>query len=149
MTASHSAPPQALDQDLELAPGDARVRTNLGMVLGAAGKTEEALSLLSANKGDAIGHANLGYLLASTGQYQRARQEYRTALSMRPGLPVASRALAQLDRQERGIATRPATAIARNDRPATAGASGTVDTQVTRTSAPASARASGSPRSRC
>ena len=43
-----------------------------------------------------------------------ARQEYQTALSMRPDLPVARRALVQLDRQERGIAAPPTTAIARN-----------------------------------
>jgi Tfp pilus assembly protein PilF len=128
---------RSLRTALKLAPGDARVRTNLGMILGATGKNEEALSLLSANEGDAIGHANLGYLLASTGQYQRARQEYQAALSMRPDLPVARRALAQLDRQERGIPTQPATAVARNDQPTTAGGSVPVDLQVTRTSAPA------------
>ncbi len=87
---------------MKLAPDDPRVRTNLGMTLAAAGKTEEALPLLSGNQGDAIGHANLGYLLASTGQYERARQEYQAALSMRPDLDLAHRALAQLDRQEKG-----------------------------------------------
>ena len=61
------------------------------MTLAAAGKTEEALPLLSRNEGDAIGHANLGYLLASTGQYEHARQEYQTALSMRPDLDLAQR----------------------------------------------------------
>ena len=125
---------RSLRTALKLAPGDARVRTNLGMTLAAAGKTDEALSLLSINEGDAIGHANLGYLLASTGQYQRARQEYQTALTMRPDLPVAQRALAQLDRQERGITAPPTTAIARNVPPATAAGSGMVDPQVTRTS---------------
>ena len=77
---------RSLRTAMKLAPDDARVRTNLGMTLAAAGKTEEALPLLSTNQGDAIGHANLGYLLASTGQYERARQEYQAALSMRPDL---------------------------------------------------------------
>ena len=129
---------RSLRTALKLAPDDARVRTNLGMALGAAGKTQEALTLLSAGEGDAVGHANLGYLLASTGQYQRARQEYQAALSMRPDLPLAHRALAQLDRQERGIATPPPAAIARGDStPATSG-SRKVDPQVARTSASAS-----------
>ncbi len=79
---------------MKLAPDDARIRTNLGMTLAAAGKTEEALPLLSNNQGEAIGHANLGYLLASTGQYDRARHEYQAALSMRPDLALARRALA-------------------------------------------------------
>ena len=87
---------------MKLAPDDPRVRTNLGMTLAAAGKTQEALPLLSGNQGDAIGHANLGYLLAATGQYELARQEYQAALAMRPDLDLARRALAQLDRQEKG-----------------------------------------------
>jgi tetratricopeptide (TPR) repeat protein len=120
---------------MKLAPNDARVRTNLGMTLGAAGKTREALHLLSAHQGDAIGHANLGYLLASTGQYQRAREEYQVALTMRPDMPLAQRALAQLDRQERGI-TPPAATVAHNGNDG-AVRSGTMDPQVTRTSAPA------------
>jgi Tfp pilus assembly protein PilF len=128
---------RSLRTALKLAPGDARIRTNLGMTLGAAGKTEEALSLLSANQGDAVGHANLGYLLASTGQYQRARQEYQAALSIRPDLPLARRALAQLDRQERGITAGPPTAIAGHVNPAAPRGSSSVDPQVTRTSATA------------
>jgi Flp pilus assembly protein TadD len=105
---------RALRTAMKLAPADPRVRTNLGMALGAAGKTRDALPLLGGNQGDAIGHANLGYLLASTGQYERARQEYQAALSMRPDLDLAQRALAQLDRQEKGLAATPTTLVARN-----------------------------------
>lgn len=122
---------------MKLAPGDERIKTNLGMTLGAAGKTQEALSLLSANQGDAVGHANLGYLLASTGHYRRAREEYRAALSMRPDLMLASRALAQLDRQEKEISTdRPDAATARNVETPPAQGSVRGDPQVLRTSAP-------------
>jgi Flp pilus assembly protein TadD len=119
---------------LKLAPGDARARTNLGMVLGAAGKTEEALSLLSANQGDAVGHANLGFLLASTGRREQARREYQAALAMRPDLPVAQRALAQLDRLEGKITTPSAVAIARNDAPTHPVSRAPVDPAVARTS---------------
>ena len=52
--------------------------------------------------GTAAGHANLGYLLAATGQYELARQEYRKALAIRPDLTSPAHALAQLDRQQRG-----------------------------------------------
>jgi tetratricopeptide (TPR) repeat protein len=124
---------RSLRTALKLAPDDAKARTNLGMALAAAGKTAEALPLLSGNQGDAIGHANLGYLLASTGEYGRARQEYQAALSMRPDLLLARRALAQLDRQERGIAPGPAVSVAQNS--AKGVASRSVDPQVTRTSA--------------
>lgn len=121
---------RALRTAMKLAPDDARIRTNLGMTLGAAGKTQEAVPLLGGNQGDAIGHANLGYLLASTGQYERARQEYHAALSMRPDLDLARRALVQLDRQERGIVPAPRTMMADNPQSGTR----SIDPQVTPTS---------------
>jgi len=81
-----------------LAPEDVKLKTNLGLTLAAAGRTKEALPLLSQYSGDAIGHANLGYLLAATGQIELARQQYLQALALRPSLALARRALAQLDR---------------------------------------------------
>jgi tetratricopeptide (TPR) repeat protein len=81
-----------------LAPEDARIKTNLGLTLAAAGRPQEALPLLSQYSGDAIGHANLGYLLAATGQLELAREQYLQALARRPHLAVAQQALAQLDR---------------------------------------------------
>jgi Flp pilus assembly protein TadD len=94
---------RALRTALKLAPDDARIRTNLGLTLAAAGRTQEALPLLSRSDGDAIGHANLGYLLAATGQFERARQEYQKAVALRPDLDLPRRALAQLDRQQKGV----------------------------------------------
>jgi tetratricopeptide (TPR) repeat protein len=94
---------RALKTALKLAPDDARVRTNLGLTLAASGRSQEALPFLSRSEGDAVGHANLGYLLASTGQLGPARQEYGKALAMRPDLALARRALVQLDRQQRGL----------------------------------------------
>lgn len=125
----------ALRTASKLAPDDARIRTNLGMVLAAAGKTHDALPLLSNNQGDAIGHANLGYLLAATGQYDRARREYQEALLLRPDLALAQRALTQLDRQQIAAAAG-TTAIAANA-PASTGIRPPlpVDPAVTRTSA--------------
>jgi Flp pilus assembly protein TadD len=83
---------------MKFAPDDMRLKTNLGLVLAAVGRTDEALGLLSQYSGDAIGHANLGFLLAATGQTDLARREYEQALSLRPNLDQARRALDQLAR---------------------------------------------------
>jgi Flp pilus assembly protein TadD len=92
---------KALRTAAKLAPGDERVRINLGLALAAAGNTDAAFPLLSQSSSDATGHANLGYLLAATGQYDLARREYQTAVALRPDMELAQRALARLDRQER------------------------------------------------
>jgi tetratricopeptide (TPR) repeat protein len=83
---------------LRYAPDDPRITTNLGLTLAAAGRTRDALPLLSRFTGDAVGHANLGFLLAATGQVDLAREQYLQALALSPSLPLARRALAQLDR---------------------------------------------------
>ena len=88
---------RALKTAVRLAPDDERVRTNLGLTLAAQGRTKEALPLLSQSNGEAIGHTNLGYLLAATGQLDLARQQYEAALALRPDLTVARRALAQIE----------------------------------------------------
>ena len=93
------------------APEDERIMTNLGLTLAAAGRPKEAISLLSRFSGDAIGHANLGFLLAATGQVDLAKQQYLQALALRPNLTLAQRALAQLDRAAGAehVADKPAT----------------------------------------
>jgi Flp pilus assembly protein TadD len=92
---------------LRYAPDDPRITTNLGLTLAAAGRTKEALAALSRFTGDASGHANLGFLLAATGQVELARDQYLQALALNPNLQLAQRALAQLDRarQEETAAT--------------------------------------------
>jgi tetratricopeptide (TPR) repeat protein len=84
----------------KIAPEDVKLKTNMGLTLAAAGRTKDALPLLSQYSGDAIGHANLGFLLAATGQVDLARQQYLQALGLRPSLDLARRALAQLDRAQ-------------------------------------------------
>ena len=89
-------------------PTTSEIRTNLGLTLAAAGRTDEALPLLSQSNGDAIGHANLGYLLAATGQVDLARQQYETALALRPDLEAGA-ASPGPDRPQRArFATPPA-----------------------------------------
>jgi Flp pilus assembly protein TadD len=91
---------RTLKSGAKIAPEDVKLKTNLGLTLAAAGRTKEALPLLSQYSGDAIGHANLGFLLAATGQIELARQQYLQALALRPSLDLARRALAQLDRAQ-------------------------------------------------
>ncbi len=91
---------KALKTAAKLAPDDERVRINLGLTLAAAGKENEAFPLLSKSSGDATGHANLGYLLAGTGQFDLARRQYEMALALRPDMELARRALARLDSQQ-------------------------------------------------
>ncbi len=102
--AAGPTPSAALKTAAKLAPDDERIRINLGLTLAAAGKATEALPLLSQTTGDAAGHANLGYLLAATGQFELARGQYETALAQRPDMELARRALARLDRQQRSPA---------------------------------------------
>ena len=82
---------RTLKSGAKIAPEDVKLKTNLGLTLAAAGRTKEALPLLSQYSGDAIGHANLGFLLAATGQIELARQQYLQALALRPSLDLARR----------------------------------------------------------
>jgi Flp pilus assembly protein TadD len=99
-----------------LAPGDARVHTNLGLALAAAGRTDAALEALSLVAGPAIGHANLAFILAAAGKTAEAREHYQSALKIQPDLKAAQVALAKLDAQT--PATGPnATALAATPTP--------------------------------
>jgi Flp pilus assembly protein TadD len=124
---------RALKTAVRFAPDDDRIRTNLGLTLAAEGRTDEALPLLSQSNGDAIGHANLGYLLAATGQHDLARSQYETALALRPDLEVARRALARIDlkQPEPSIAGQRPALIAHDPK----SAAHPVDPQVTQTTA--------------
>jgi hypothetical protein len=102
---------RTLKTALGLAPEEPRIQTNLGLTLAAAGRTQEALPILSRFSGDAIGHANLGYLLAATGQTELARQQYLQALALRPNLVLARRALAKLDLGEQAATVASSTTV--------------------------------------
>lgn len=81
----------------KIAPEDPRILTNLGLTRAAMGKTEEALKVLTAASGKAAAHANVAYVLASTGKTNEARAHYRTALLLQPDWKIPQEALAQLD----------------------------------------------------
>ena len=96
---------RALKQAARLDPKDPRIQTNLGLALAAAGKTDAALAALTKAGGPAVAHANLGYILAATGQADLAREQYRAALDLQPEMPAPKLALAQLDADRLKAAT--------------------------------------------
>ena len=97
---------RALKTALRYAPEDERFTTNLGLILAASGRTKEAISLLSKYSGDATGHANLGFLLAATGQVELARQQYLQALALRPNLAWRARLVPARPRRPGGARCR-------------------------------------------
>lgn len=109
---------RALKTADSIEPGNARVLTNLGLVLAAAGKDEQALGSLSQAGGPAIGRANMGFILAAQGKTAEARKSYQDALALQPSLAAARQAVEQLDLQTRQAGT---TAVASTEtRPAPA-----------------------------
>src|SRR5262249_54282517 len=107
----HEDAVRSLKTAARMSPDDPRVQTNLGLALAASGKEDEALAALTRAGGSAVGHANLGYLLAATGKTERARLHYREALKLQPQLDAARLALAKLDggnAAEAQVASKPA-----------------------------------------
>jgi Tfp pilus assembly protein PilF len=84
----------------KLDPGNPRVQTNLGLVFAATGKTDEALAALTRAGGEAAGHANLAFLMATQGKSDQARKHYQIALTLKPDLAPARQALAALDARD-------------------------------------------------
>jgi Flp pilus assembly protein TadD len=126
---------RTLKSAVNLAPEDQKIKTNLGLVLAAAGRPQEAFKLLSQYSGDAVGHANLGYLLAATGQVDLAREQYRQALALQPSLSLAKRALTQLDRAMKAEEMASRAVPAEPPIPPMAVATSTRDSQVIQTRA--------------
>jgi Flp pilus assembly protein TadD len=77
-------------------PNNPRTLTNLGLVLAAESKNQDALTALSRANGPAVGHANLGFILAAMGKDDQARAHYESALAIRPELTAAREALARI-----------------------------------------------------
>jgi Flp pilus assembly protein TadD len=83
---------------LKLAPSETRAANNLGLVLAATDRIDEAIELMSAHSGPAAAHANIAYVLAANGNKAEARSHYLKALELQPTLAIARDALAALDR---------------------------------------------------
>ena len=108
-----------LSKAVAIAPDDARIRTNLGLAQAAAGDLDKAFETLSLAGGPAAAHANLGYILAASGREDEARNHYASALRLSPDFGPARQALAQMDRATatRVASTRPDPAVARASAP--------------------------------
>lgn len=91
---------QELEQAVELDPSRALFHNNLATVFVDLGRYPEALDELTKAHGDAVGHYNLGYLLAERGQVGPARFHFGEALRRNPQLAEAKQWFELLSRQE-------------------------------------------------
>lgn len=91
-----------LRQAVALDPRCARAHNNLGLLLGRAGRAEEALTHFQQAGGSAADcQANLAFALALEGRLDDARARYAAALAAEPRSPLASRGLALVDAARR------------------------------------------------
>lgn len=70
---------------------------NLGLVVSAAGRTDEGFAAFQKAGSEGEAHANLAFVLAAQGKSTEAKAEYRKALSLEPGLTGARTALERLE----------------------------------------------------
>jgi Tfp pilus assembly protein PilF len=82
----------------EVAPKNARAWVNLGLALGQQGKYPEALAAFEKAVRPAEARCNLAFVLWTQGKRDQARELYREALEMDPGLELARAALARMER---------------------------------------------------
>lgn len=123
---------RSLKTAVRLDKTDPRYQINLGLTLASAGKTDEAIKVLTKVAGEPAAHANVGYILAGRGQTEQARVHYQKALALQPDFPVAVAALRRLAHDQ----------TARQDRAAEASETPTV--LANPASAPATGRSTAS-----
>jgi Flp pilus assembly protein TadD len=105
---------RALKTAMQLDPHNTKYMTNLGLMLAASGKTDEALAVFTRAGGQAAGHANLAYVLATIGNTAEAEKHYKIALEFQPQLEPVRAALTALSAKTAyeakiAAASRPAT----------------------------------------
>lgn len=86
---------------LNLKPSDKKATSNLALVVGDQGKTEEALTLLREVGDEASALAGLAYIHMRRGEADLAEQRYRDALALNPALKDAIDGLARIDKQKK------------------------------------------------
>jgi protein O-GlcNAc transferase len=82
---------------LQTDPGNARVRTNFGLMLARHGRTNEAILQLRAAMPLADAYYNVAVVLESQGKKARARREFQRALDTDPDHVEAELHLAAID----------------------------------------------------
>lgn len=86
----------------QLAPAHKKAWTNRGLALAMLGRSDESLQCFKKVVSEAEARSNLAFLLASQGQTEAAKAEYRQALSLAPELHMARGALDALENPHRG-----------------------------------------------
>lgn len=104
---------QLLRQAISLSPQSKVAHNNLGRVLAAQGRYDEAMRHFVAAQTDAEAFASLAYLQAQQGDLDLARANYHRALEINPELRPAAEALIQLAALETGASPAPRPAVAR------------------------------------
>lgn len=89
---AHQTPSAAeisLRRALKIAPGDARVLNDLGVVVRAQGRTQDAAAIyreaLALAPGDPLSHGNLGNALTELKDFDAAEEHLREAVAQAPG----------------------------------------------------------------
>jgi tetratricopeptide (TPR) repeat protein len=86
-----------LRQAIDAAPADALAHNNLGLVLGAAGRYEEAFEQFAAvSNTKAEARVNLAYTMVRNQRFDDAKQQLALALRENPELPAAKALFASL-----------------------------------------------------
>jgi tetratricopeptide (TPR) repeat protein len=96
---NHNDAERLLRDALHLKPSDKRATSNLALVVGKQGRTNEALDLLKKVGDESTALAALGYIHSERGEFALAEQRYQEALNLDPNLKEAKVALAQLAKQ--------------------------------------------------
>jgi Tfp pilus assembly protein PilF len=105
---------KAYREAVKLSPNYARAWINLGLTLGQQQKYTESLAAFERAVPAPEARCNLGFVYATQGKLDLAREAYRSALKLDPRLPLAQAALAKLDRPvHQAIATMTATTAAK------------------------------------
>ena len=88
-----------LRESIHLKPSNKRATTNLALVLGTQGKTDESLSLLRQAGDEASALACLAYIHSQRGEVELAEQRYRESLALDPTQKEAIDGLVKLEKQ--------------------------------------------------
>lgn len=86
-----------LSRAIQADPKHKRAYINLGLALAQQEKWEEAFQAFCKAVRPADAHCNLAFVLSAKGQTDQAKEQYRKALALDPGLRLAQLALGRLE----------------------------------------------------
>ncbi len=92
---------QTLNEALALEPKHQAACNNLGLVLGAQGRFSESLAVFKQVNSEGEAYANLAYVLAQRGEFQRSEEAYLHALTLDNRLQAAAAAMLQVAQRRR------------------------------------------------